>query len=42
MGEIHELITRRWSPVAFDSKPVDYDSINQLLEAARLAPYGNN
>jgi nitroreductase len=42
MGEIHELITRRWSPVAFDSKPVDYDSIHLLFEAASWAPSGNN
>jgi len=42
MAEIHELITRRWSPVAFDAKPIDYDKIHLLFEAAKWAPSGRN
>ena len=42
MAEIHELITRRWSPVAFDAKPINYDKIHLLFEAAKWAPSGRN
>jgi nitroreductase len=42
MSEIHELISKRWSPVAFDSRPVEYDKIHLLFEAAKWAPSGNN
>jgi nitroreductase len=42
MDSVHELITRRWSPVAFDPKPLDYESIHLLFEAARWAPSGRN
>ena len=42
MDKIHELITRRWSPVAFDSKPIDYDKIHLLFEAAKWAPSSRN
>lgn len=35
---IHELIRRRWSPRAFDSKLVHRDVIAALFEAARWAP----
>jgi nitroreductase len=42
MEKIHELITRRWSPVAFDSKPVDYSTIHLLFEAAKWAPSSRN
>lgn len=42
MDEIHELISQRWSPVAFDSKPVEYEKIHLLFEAAKWAPSANN
>ena len=42
MHKIHDLITHRWSPVAFDSKPVESYEINLLFEAAKWAPSGNN
>ncbi len=42
MDNIQELIIRRWSPVAFDSKPIEYQKINLLFEAAKWAPSGNN
>ena len=42
MNEIHELISQRWSPVAFDPKPVEFDKIHLLFEAAKWAPSGNN
>ncbi|MDA8225620.1 MAG: nitroreductase family protein [Betaproteobacteria bacterium] len=41
---IHELIARRWSPVAFAAdRPVTREQITALLEAARWAPscYGD-
>lgn len=35
---IHELLTRRWSPRAYDAKrPVTREQLNVLLEAARRA-----
>lgn len=33
--EIHPLIAQRWSPRAFDSKPVETEKLAQLFEAAR-------
>jgi nitroreductase len=42
MSEIHELIRNRWSPVAFDSRPVDFEQIHLLFEAAKWAPSGSN
>jgi len=42
MPNIHELITRRWSPVAFDPGPVDFEKIKLLFEAAKWAPSGRN
>ena len=42
MEKVHELITRRWSPVAFDPKPVEYEKIQLLFEAAKWAPSGRN
>lgn len=42
MAEIHDLILKRWSPVAFDSKPVEYDKLHLLFEAAKWAPSSNN
>lgn len=36
---IHELLSRRWSPRAFDpGKPLSLDEIATLIEAARWAP----
>lgn len=36
---IHELIAKRWSPLAFDaSRPVSREHLLSLLEAARWAP----
>lgn len=39
---IHELLARRWSPRAFDERPVDIQLLRSLLEAARWAPSSNN
>ncbi len=42
MVQPHELITRRWSPVAFDSRPIEAKKIQLLFEAARWAPSSMN
>ncbi|MEA5536498.1 nitroreductase family protein [Crocosphaera sp. XPORK-15E] len=34
---LHELIKQRWSPLAFNSRPVEPEKIGSLLEAARWA-----
>ncbi len=34
---IHELIKQRWSPLAFNSRPIESEKIGSLLEAARWA-----
>ena len=39
---IHELITRRWSPRAFDDRPIEPEKLRSLFEAARWAPSSNN
>lgn len=39
---IHNLISQRWSPRAFDAKPVPTDILRSLFEAARWAPSSNN
>jgi nitroreductase len=39
---IHELIARRWSPRAFDERPVEAQKLRSLFEAARWAPSSNN
>lgn len=39
---IHDLLSRRWSPRAFDVKPVEAAKIKSLLEAARWAPSSYN
>lgn len=39
---VHELITKRWSPYAFDDKPVDPDDLLSLFEATRWAPSSMN
>ncbi|HWB53545.1 MAG TPA: nitroreductase family protein, partial [Tepidisphaeraceae bacterium] len=40
--EIHDLIKRRWSPRAFDPRPVEQEKIQRMLEAARWAPSSSN
>ncbi|WP_434685474.1 nitroreductase family protein [Pseudanabaena minima] len=35
--EIHPLIAQRWSPRAFDNKPVETEKLAQLFEASRWA-----
>jgi nitroreductase len=42
MDKVHALITERWSPVAFDPRPVPGEMIELLIEAARWAPSGRN
>lgn len=39
---IHELIVRRWSPYAFDSRPVPKTDLLSLFEAARWAASSYN
>jgi len=39
---VHELIRKRWSPRAFDGKPVPHEILRSLFEAARWAPSSNN
>ncbi|MFA6992188.1 MAG: nitroreductase family protein [Candidatus Gracilibacteria bacterium] len=39
---INELIKKRWSPLAFDSKPIESDKIKSLFEAMRWAPSSYN
>lgn len=40
--EIINPIKNRWSPRAFDSKPVEKDALNRLFEAMRWAPSAMN
>ena len=42
MDKLHNLITDRWSPVAFDSREVEYDTLQLLFEAASWAPSSRN
>jgi nitroreductase len=39
---IHDLIRNRWSPRAFDSRPVEPEKLCSLFEAARWAPSSSN
>lgn len=39
---IHDLFARRWSPRAFDERPVKTSVLQALFEAARWAPSSNN
>ncbi len=39
---VHDLIRERWSPRAFDDRPVDRADLSSLLEAARWAPSSGN
>jgi nitroreductase len=39
---IHPLLRDRWSPRAFDSRPVPHEQVLRLLEAARWSPSSGN
>lgn len=39
---VHPLIAHRWSPRAFEDRPIGQDEINSLIEAARWAPSSVN
>ena len=39
---IHDLVRRRWSPRAFDDRPIESEVIRSLFEAARWAPSAGN
>ncbi len=39
---VHELLVRRWSPYAFDPRPVPPEDLRALFEAARWAPSSYN
>jgi len=39
---IHDVLKERWSPRAYDSKPVEDEKLWSLLEAARWSPSGGN
>lgn len=39
---VHDLIATRWSPYAFDDRPVSREDLYSLLEAARWAPSSYN
>ncbi len=39
---IHPYLQHRWSPRAFDERPVDPATLRSVLEAARWAPSANN
>jgi len=39
---IHDLLKKRWSPRAFDERPVEVNKLLSLFEAARWAPSSNN
>src|SRR5271157_2517328 len=39
---IHDLISHRWSPRAFDSRPVEPEKLRSLFEAARWAASSYN
>ena len=39
---IHQLLTKRWSPYAFDSRPVAVEDLRSLFEAARWAASSYN
>jgi len=39
---IHELLAKRWSPYAFEDRPVPKSDLRSLFEAARWAPSSYN
>lgn len=40
--KIHNIISDRWSPVAFSEKPIAQEVLDSLFEAARWAPSSYN
>lgn len=40
--DIHPILKKRWSPLAFADKPVEKEKIQRMFEAARWAPSNNN
>lgn len=38
----HEIMKKRWSPRAFDPRPIEEEKIMRLFEAARWAPSAHN
>lgn len=39
---IHDLLRQRWSPRAFDDRPIEREKLRSLFEAARWAPSLDN
>lgn len=39
---IEDVIARRWSPRAFEERPVESEKLKRVFEAARWAPSSNN
>ncbi len=39
---VHELISARWSPRAYDTKPVESEKLQRIFEAARWAASASN
>ena len=39
---IHDVLRQRWSPRAFDDRPIEPEKLRSLFEAARWAPSSNN
>jgi nitroreductase len=39
---IHDLLRQRWSPRAFDNRPIEPEKLRSLFEAARWAPSSSN
>ena len=42
MEKVHDLIMDRWSPVAYDPRPVSRETIERLIDSAKWAPSGRN
>jgi len=41
-NEIHPLLKKRWSPRAFEDRPVEVEKLRNILEAARWSPSASN
>lgn len=39
---IHEILEKRWSPRAFDSKKIEREKLQRIFEAARWSPSASN
>lgn len=39
---VHEILKSRWSPRAFDGKPIETEKLQRIFEAARWAPSASN